>query len=49
VVTTQRTPETRKMLGEAEFRVMKPIAYSICFSRGGIGDDTAQLRALQES
>ena len=36
------------MLGEAEFRVMKPSAYYICFSRGGIADDAALLRALNE-
>ena len=27
---------------------MKPTAYYICFSRGGIADDAALLRALQE-
>jgi phosphoglycerate dehydrogenase-like enzyme len=48
VVTAPRTPETTGMLGEAEFRVMKPSAYYICFSRGGIADDEALLRALQE-
>ena len=48
VVTAPRTPETVKMLGEAEFRAMKPSAYFICFSRGGIADDAALLRALQE-
>jgi phosphoglycerate dehydrogenase-like enzyme len=48
VVTAPRTPETRGMLGEAEFRAMKPSAYYICFSRGGIADDAALLRALNE-
>ncbi len=48
VVTAPRTPETRGMLGEAEFRAMKPGAYYVCFSRGGIADDTALLRALNE-
>ena len=48
VVTAPRTPETIGMLGEAEFRAMKPAAYYICFSRGGIADDSALLRALQE-
>jgi phosphoglycerate dehydrogenase-like enzyme len=48
VVTAPRTPETVGMLGEAEFRAMKPTAYYICFSRGGIADDAALLRALQE-
>jgi phosphoglycerate dehydrogenase-like enzyme len=48
VVTAPRTPETRGMLGEAEFRAMKPGAYYICYSRGGIADDDALLRALKE-
>jgi len=48
VVTAPRTPETIGMLGEAEFRAMKPTAHYICFSRGGIADDAALLRALQE-
>jgi phosphoglycerate dehydrogenase-like enzyme len=48
VVTAPRTPETEGMLGEAEFRAMKPTAYYVCFSRGGIADDAALLRALQE-
>jgi phosphoglycerate dehydrogenase-like enzyme len=48
VVTAPLTPETRGLLGEAEFRAMKPTAYYICFSRGGIADDAVLLRALQE-
>jgi phosphoglycerate dehydrogenase-like enzyme len=36
------------MLGEAEFRVMKPGAFFICYSRGGIADDAALLKALNE-
>ncbi|HET8632008.1 MAG TPA: D-2-hydroxyacid dehydrogenase [Thermomicrobiales bacterium] len=48
VATAPLTPETRGMLGEAEFRAMRPTAYFICFSRGGIADDGALLRALQE-
>lgn len=48
VMTAPRTPETVGMLGAAEFRTMKPTAYYICFSRGGIADDAALLRALQE-
>lgn len=48
VVTAPRTPETVGMLGEAEFRAMKPSAYYICFSRGGIADDDALIRALRE-
>jgi phosphoglycerate dehydrogenase-like enzyme len=48
VVTAPRTPETRGMLGEAEFRAMKPTAFYVCYSRGGIADDAALLRALNE-
>jgi len=48
VVTAPRTPDTVGMLGEAEFRVMKPSAYVITFSRGGIVDDAAVLKALNE-
>ena len=48
VVTAPRTPETRGMLGEAEFRTMKPSAFFICYSRGGIADDAALLKALNE-
>jgi phosphoglycerate dehydrogenase-like enzyme len=48
VMTAPYTPETAGMLGEAEFRAMPPTAYYICFSRGGIADDAALLRALRE-
>ncbi len=48
VMTLPRTPGTVGMLGEAEFRAMKPSAFYICFSRGGIADDDALLRALNE-
>jgi phosphoglycerate dehydrogenase-like enzyme len=48
VVTAPLTPETRGMLGEEEFRAMKPTAFFIVFSRGGIADDAAPLRALDE-
>jgi phosphoglycerate dehydrogenase-like enzyme len=48
VVTAPRTSETVGMLGEAQFRMMKPTAHYVCFSRGGIADDAALLRALQE-
>lgn len=48
VMSAPLTDETRGMLGEAEFRAMKPSAHYICFSRGGIADDAALLRALTE-
>ncbi len=48
VVMAPSTPETTGMLGEAEFRAMKPSAYFLSISRGGIADDAALLRALHE-
>jgi phosphoglycerate dehydrogenase-like enzyme len=48
VVTAPKTPETQGMLGDAEFRAMKKSAFYVCFSRGGIADDAALLRALSE-
>jgi len=48
VVTAPLTPETRGMFGEAEFRAMKRTAFFVVFSRGGIADDAALLRALDE-
>jgi Phosphoglycerate dehydrogenase and related dehydrogenases len=48
VVTAPLTPETAGMLDEAAFRAMKPTAHFVCFSRGGIADDEALLKAVQE-
>ncbi len=48
VVTAPNTPETVDMLGEAEFRAMKPTAFYVCFSRGGIANDAALYRAVDE-
>ncbi len=47
-VTCPLTPETRHMLGEAEFRAMKPTAYYMNISRGAVADPTALARALHE-
>lgn len=47
VVTAPNTPDTRGMLGEREFKMMKRSAFYICISRGGIADDGALLHALQ--
>jgi phosphoglycerate dehydrogenase-like enzyme len=47
-ITAARTPETLGMLGEAEFRAMKPTAYLIVTSRGGIAQDGALLEALNQ-
>ncbi|WP_052731762.1 D-2-hydroxyacid dehydrogenase [Devosia geojensis] len=48
VVTAPLTPETAGMLDEAALRAMKPTAHFVCFSRGGIADDEALLKALRE-
>ncbi len=42
------TPETRHMLGEPEFRVMKPSAIVMNVGRGPVIDEAALLQALQE-
>ncbi len=46
VVTAPLTPETRGMIDAAALAAMKPSACIVCFSRGGIIDDTALLAAL---
>src|SRR5919202_743622 len=46
-MTAPLTPETHHMLGEAEFRAMKPSAYYVCISRGATADPDALLRALR--
>ncbi len=48
VVTAPLTDRTRGMLGEAEFRAMRPSAYFINVARGAIADQVALLRALEE-
>ena len=48
VVTTPRTADTAGMLGEAELKAMKPTAYLVVTSRGGVTEDAALLRALRE-
>jgi phosphoglycerate dehydrogenase-like enzyme len=42
------TPTTRGMIGANEFAVMKPGAFLIDLARGGIVDQPALIRALQE-
>ncbi len=41
-------PATRHLLGEAEFRAMKPTAYFVNTSRGATVDEAALIRALRE-
>lgn len=48
VVATPLTPETRGFIGEKELRSMKPSAYIINIARGGIIDEEALIRALDE-
>jgi phosphoglycerate dehydrogenase-like enzyme len=48
VVTAPSTSATAGMFDEAAFKAMKPTAYWICISRGGIADDDALLKALQD-
>lgn len=42
------TDETRAMIGETELRAMKPTAYLINTARGGLLDESALHKALQE-
>jgi len=48
VVTVPLTPATRGMIGEKEFRAMKPTAFYFSSSRGAVADPTALERALRE-
>lgn len=47
VVTAPQTADTAGMFDRAAFAAMKPSAYFICISRGGIADDDAMLEALR--
>ena len=42
------TPGTRGLVGEAAFRAMKPTAFVVNTSRGGVIDEGALIRALRE-
>lgn len=48
VVALPLTPETHHLLGEAEFKAMKPSAYLVNVARGPIVDEAALIRALRE-
>jgi phosphoglycerate dehydrogenase-like enzyme len=47
VVTAPLTAATAGRFGSAAFEAMKPTAYFVCVSRGGIADDGALLDALR--
>ncbi len=42
------TPETRGLMGETQFRRMKPTAYLVNTARGAVIDEAALIRALSE-
>lgn len=48
VVATPITNETRGMLGPNELRLMKPSAYLLVMSRGGIVDEPTLIQMLRE-
>lgn len=48
VVATPYTPETEGMLGLEQLSLMKPSAYLLVVSRGGIVDETALAKLLKE-
>ncbi len=47
-VTTPHTPNTAGLLGEQQLRLMKPSSYLLVVSRGGIVDEDALVRMLNE-
>jgi phosphoglycerate dehydrogenase-like enzyme len=48
VVAVPSTPETRGLIGEKEFQMMKPGAFLVNIARGNILDEAALVRALEE-
>jgi phosphoglycerate dehydrogenase-like enzyme len=48
VVATPYTPQTEGMLGLEQLSLMKPSAYLLVVSRGGIVDESALVNLLQE-
>jgi phosphoglycerate dehydrogenase-like enzyme len=48
VLSVPLTPETRHIIGEAEFQAMKPTACLVNIGRGSLVDEDALMRALDE-
>lgn len=48
VMAAPMTPETAQMIGEAEFRAMKPTAFFVNISRGGCVDENALIQCMRE-
>jgi phosphoglycerate dehydrogenase-like enzyme len=48
VLAVPLTPETKKLIGEAELRVMKSTAYLVNVARGQVVDEKCLIRALKE-
>jgi D-2-hydroxyacid dehydrogenase (NADP+) len=48
ILAAPETPETRQMMGENEFALMKPSAYFVNVSRGALVDEPALIRALEQ-
>jgi len=48
VLAVPMTGATQELIGEAELRAMKPTAYLVNIARGGVVDEPALIRALEE-
>ena len=48
VISVPLTPQTEKLIGEAELRAMRPGAYLVNIARGRVIDEQALIRALRE-
>jgi lactate dehydrogenase-like 2-hydroxyacid dehydrogenase len=48
VLAVPLTPETRRLIGEAELSLMKPTAFLVNIARGPVVDEAALVRALRE-